>query len=261
MTKEETLEVRRKEAFYELIIAIEDFLLNVAIVMIAISLGVLFIGEMKIKNLELEEMARSCSCIPREIVYLDPFEGITVNAVDDIEIIEILQKENFSDESKQIERLNYQPSEKERLWAYRVAYAEARGEGPLGQTLVINVAINNMRRQGYENLIQEFTALGRYSSVVDSEVYVGSEKNRVLVTDQDIPESVKEAVDAAFENDYSEELLRREAESKGITDSKYYEGGACYFYNPETISKKQESLREGIEVKFQHGNHAFYRYW
>lgn len=267
MTKEERKQIKREEALEELIIAIEDFLLNVAIVMIAISLGVLFIGEMQLQNLELEENAKKYSTIPREIVFVDPFEGITVNAaeLDDIEITEILQQENFSDESKQIEmsgkELNYQPSEKERLWAYRVAYAEARGEGTLGQILVVNVAINNMRRQGYENMIKEFTASGRYSSVEDGAVYVGYGKNKRLVEDQEIPEELKEAVDSAFEKDYSEELLKKEAVSKGITDEKYYKGGACYFYNPETISKKQISLREGIEVKYQHGNHIFYRYW
>ena len=156
--------------------------------------------------------------------------------------------------------VNYVPTEEERQMADLVAFGEAGIEDSLGQTLVINVAINNMRKDGYDNLISEFNAKNRYSSVVDGKVFIGNDKE-YQVTEKDISESLKEAVDKAFEKDYSEELLRAEAIAQGLKDTKYYEGGACYFYNPSIVSEEQIKLREPIEVKFQHGNHIFYRFW
>lgn len=153
--------------------------------------------------------------------------------------------------------VEYVPTEEEKQFAYLVAFAEAGVESDLGQTLVINVAINNMQKQGYSNLIEEFTTEGRYSSVINGEVYNCGE----LVSIDDVPQNVKEAVDKAFEYDYSEEMLMQQAESLGITDPKYWENGAIYFYNPEYCSDSQNELRENVKVKFQYGNHVFYRYW
>ena len=150
---------------------------------------------------------------------------------------------------------NYQPTEEERQFAYKIAFAEAGVEGSVGQTLVINAAINNMRKNGFSSLIEEFKAEGRYQSVKNGEVYNSGK----VVTE--VPDSVKVAVDLAFEYDYSEAILKQQAENLGITDSKYWEGGATYFYNPEYCSERQNKLREKIKVKFQYGDHIFYRYW
>ncbi len=166
-----------------------------------------------------------------------------------------------------IERIvNYEPTEEERLFAYKVAYAEAGLEDELGKILVINTAINNMRERGFENLIQEFTARGRYSTVINGEVYLiyrNKQGDRIekLITDDMISQEIKDAVEEAFLKDYSEELLKQEAERLGITDSKYYEGGTLYFCNPKAISSEKANNRKYIKVLLIHGNHVFYRYW
>ena len=153
--------------------------------------------------------------------------------------------------------VNYEPSEEERDFAYRLAFGEAGIESELGQILVINVAINNMREKGYSDLIQEFTIKNRYSSVKGVEVY---NEGKVVLT-ENVPQSIKEAVDEAFRVDYSEQMLKEQAEALGITDSKYWEGGALYFYNPDKCSEYQNSIRKNVKVKFRCGDHLFYRFW
>lgn len=161
---------------------------------------------------------------------------------------------------------NYVPSEEEREFAYKIAFAEAGREDSMGQTLVINAAINNMRAREFSNLIEEFNEKGRYSCVIEGKVYIiykDKSGNQVqkLVTDDYITEELKEAVDRAFDKDYTEELLREAAERKGLNSPKYYEGGALYFYNPKGLSEERARERENIEVTFTHGRHVFYRYW
>lgn len=151
----------------------------------------------------------------------------------------------------------YVPTEEERQFAYRLAFGEAGIESELGQILVINVAINNMRAKGYSDLIEEFTMESRYSSVINGEVYNCGR----IVTVEDVPQSIKDAVDAAFECDYSEKMLKEEANKLGITDSKYWEGGSLYFYNPDACSDYQNEIRKNVKVKFRCGRHLFYRYW
>ena len=157
--------------------------------------------------------------------------------------------------------MNYIPSEEEREFAYKLAFGEAGLEDAMGQTLVINTAINNMRERGFSNLIEEFTAPKRYSCVINREVYIPYGTGKRLVTEADLTPELKDAVEEAFRKDYTEELLKNEAESKGLNDPKYYEGGALYFYNPKAVSEEQAKARENIEVKFQHKNHTFYRNW
>lgn len=146
--------------------------------------------------------------------------------------------------------INYNPTAEEREMAYKVAFAEAGIESSMGQTLVINASISNMKEKGYSSLMQEFKS-GRYASIIDGVVY--NEGKPVEI--QDVPQSVKDAVDEALKNDYTESILKAEAEKLGITDSKYWEGGATYFCAPGCAG------REAIKVKFQLGNHVFYRYW
>ncbi|MDE5830457.1 MAG: hypothetical protein K2H53_01930 [Clostridia bacterium] len=170
-------------------------------------------------------------------------EEVTETAIASIKILS-------AEEIIEAKAINYNPTAEEREMAYKVAFAEASIESSMGQTLVINVAINNMRKHGYTSLMQEFQA-GRYSSIVDGVVY--NEGKAVEI--ENVPQSVKDAVEEAFNNDYTEEALKAEAEKLGITDSKYWEGGATYFCAPSC------SGRENVKVKFQLGNHMFYRYW
>lgn len=170
---------------------------------------------------------------------------------------EIIEKKDSIEQELNITSVNYIPTEEEREYAYKIALAEASTQGNMGQTLVINVAINNMRKNNLKNLIEEFESQGRYSSVKCGEVY----NNGRIVNVSDVPDDIKQAVEDAFQYDYSEEMLRKEAESLGITDTKYWEGGATYFYNPNACSERQNNLRANIKVKVQYGAHIFYRYW
>ncbi len=166
-------------------------------------------------------------------------------------------------------KVNYIPSEEERMWAYKIAFAEAGLEDSMGQTLVINSAINNVREKGYNNLIEEFTEKGRYSSVKNGIPYVLDRDGYRPVTEADLSNELKQAVDKAFEKDYTEELLHnatiqayREGRISTIGEE-FYKGGATYFYNPKVISEGQLAMRnkDKVPVSVQYGNHVFYRYW
>lgn len=179
---------------------------------------------------------------------------------------EVLQVPAETTDSSVSVDANYCPTEEERQWAYFMAFAEAGIEDPFGQTLVIDVAINSMRENGYSNLIEEFTANGRYSSVkngVPSVIVGRNEEGKAIwkpVTEEDLSDSLKDAVDDAFEKDYTEELLKQALGTRDLP-ADYYEGGALYFYNPKAISAKASSERANILVSFQYGRHVFYRVW
>ena len=158
----------------------------------------------------------------------------------------------------------YTPTEEERKWAYFMAKAEAGTEDSLGMTFETNVAINRAIETG-DSLIEVYTADGQYSSIHNGLphlriVHEDGSIEWILVTEDMITDEIREAVDKAFEKDYTEERLKEEAISKGF-DSSYYEGGALYFYNPNAISAKRAEERAGIRVSFQHGNHRFHREW
>lgn len=162
---------------------------------------------------------------------------------------------------KTIKPSYYWHSQEERQMAYKIAIAEAGLEDEMGQKLVINCAINNMKALGFTDLIQEFNEKGRYSSVIGGEVYILSGDRKILVTDEMITEEIMKSVDEAFLKDYSKELIEEAALNIGCDDPKYYEQGARFFYNPKAVSGEQASLRENITVKFSYGNHVYYSYW
>lgn len=156
----------------------------------------------------------------------------------------------------------YNPTEEERKWAYFMAKAEAGTEDSFGMTLETNVAVNRAIETG-KSLVEVFTADGQFSSIHNGLpnlriVYEDRAIEWILVTEDMITDEIREAVDKAFEKDYTEEMLKEEATSKGL-DSSYYEGGALFFYNPKAISAEREKERAGIKVAFQYGNHRFYR--
>lgn len=250
---------RREQEIQDYVRIIENFLIVVTIVVIGTLLTIIFANEIELARLE--------STINYSHIYAErvPVKQSAWKYIMSMEVDEDLLVDTFTQVNENIgttidtttETINYVPSEEERIFAYRLAFGEAGIEDSLGQTLVINVAINNMKEQNYSSLIEEFNAKGRYSSVSNGEVYICGE----IVSIEDVPQNVKEAVDAAFEYDYSQEMLKKEAERLGITDSQYWEGGALYFYNPVACSEYQNKLRENVKVKFQYGRHIFYRYW
>ena len=154
----------------------------------------------------------------------------------------------------------YSPTVEELQMAYLIAKSEAGIEDSFGKILVINVAINNMKESGYSNLIEEFTASGRYSSVINGVPSIKQGDEWIPVTEEMLDSELKSAVEMAFEKDYTEELLREVAEANNL-DETYYKGGALFFYNPKAISDYQASLRVNIKCEFQYGRHFFYRIW
>lgn len=146
--------------------------------------------------------------------------------------------------------INYNPSAEGKEMLCKVVFAEAGIESFMGQVLVANVAYNNMIAHGYTDLTQELKE-GRYSCIVNGIVY--NEGKPVEI--ENVPQSVKDAVEEALRNDYTEAVLKAEAERLGITDSKYWEGGATYFCAPGCAG------REKVKVKVQLGGHMIYRYW
>lgn len=160
----------------------------------------------------------------------------------------------------------YTLTEEEFDWACKIVFAEAGHEDFLGKVYVLNCAINNAKALGI-SLIEEFNQNGRYSTVIDGQVYLlytDKEGNKVkeLVTENMITDDVIEAVKAACQKDYTEELLYKVAVEKGYTDESFYKGGARFFCAPEAIeSKKELDKRESISVSFTHRNHQFYLSW
>lgn len=230
-----------------------------AIIFIIVAVIALYKGNQAIKFAEEQlKVYEEIHPYTEQFAARQSIEEMGWNYIRNLEIPDVAEV-NLATETTQLMETNaqYIPFEEERQFAYRLAFGEAGTESELGQILVINVAINNMRNEGYSNLIEEFTKEGRYSSVIDGEVYNCGE----IVSENDVPQNVKDAVDAAFICDYSEKMLREQAKLLGINDSKYWEGGALYFYNPKYCSEYQNSIRENIKVKFECGNHLFYRYW
>lgn len=160
----------------------------------------------------------------------------------------------------QAENCYYYPTAEELLWAYFMAYAEAGIEDGFGQTLVTNVAINRAIRDG-KSLVEVYTAPGQFSSVVGGIPTVpDGHGGRKPVTEDMLSEDLKASVAAAFQHDFSEDILRIVAEEKGL-DASFYEGGALYFYNPAACGQRALNSRAGIQCEAVYGRHHFYKIW
>lgn len=259
MTRAQYLRKMRKEE--EIFKVLKLF----AIVETIIAIVVLTWGEKNIRN--LEESYPSTGILMQERIPLRKQLSLYLDA---LEVPKELLEQDYEEPTLVVEQQDvaqvfietsyYSPTEEEVQWAYLIAKSEAGIEDSLGQTLVIDVAINHMKESGYSNLIEEFTASGRYSSVIDGVPCIKQNGKWTPVTEDMLTDELKEAVHLAFEKDYTEQLLKEAAQAKGL-DETYYEGGALYFYNPKAVSEHQAELRANIKVAFQHGRHIFYRIW
>lgn len=267
---------KRKQELEEYILFyIHRFLIFLSFIIFITSAIVLYNGERRINELEsqypsvdISKYNRTSSVKKEFDLYIANFEvPKELLQQDQIEKIHEVVDEEDTEIIDEVSEVYYQPTDEERQYAYLLAFAEAGIEDSLGQTLVINVAINHMKDKGYSNLIEEFTAKGRYSSVIDGVpcIKVKDENGECCwkpVTEENLTDELKAAVDVAFQKDYTEEMLREVADELG-KDSSYYEGGALYFYcsDPRALSPEALASREGIEVKFEYGRHIFYRIW
>lgn len=155
----------------------------------------------------------------------------------------------------------YVPTDEERVFSYKLAYAEAGSEDPMTQTMCINTGINRAKKAGI-SLIEVYTADGQFTPVRDGvPTYWDSKKQKRLpVTEDMLSDELKAAVDEAFKKDYTADLLKAEAERLGLGDE-YWEGGALYFCNMSKLNKKQSDARANIKCKVKHGKVTYYRVW
>jgi len=159
----------------------------------------------------------------------------------------------------------YKPTDEEFLYACKLAFSEAGGEGAIGQTAVIEVALNSVDYGWADSIIEEFLRPYRYSSVIDGvpqvPAYGGGYRP---VTEDDLSEELKEAVRKAFQGErITEQLLKEQAESQGLTDEAYWKGGALYFFNWNAIGPEAKENRNEtrMPVRVEIKNHTFARYW
>lgn len=181
-------------------------------------------------------------------------ESSTVKFVEEvIESVKTVSKQNTET------IIRYNATEEEVMFLCKLVVAEAGGEDVYGQELVASVSINNAIKLGC-NLIAEIQKKGRYSSVINGiPCKGGNEATPVL--EEDVTAQIREAVYRALESDCTESILKAIAEEKGLTEEKYYKGGAKYFYNPQYVTGIQKDMRENISVSFEHKNHVFYCSW
>ena len=114
--------------------------------------------------------------------------------------------ENNSAEGRYYEP-TYYPSDEERELAYLMAYAQTRDEEPIIQTLGTNVAINIAKEQGMD-LTEVFTVPNLFSGMHDGVPSIEGENEDgistwIPVTEDMLTDELKEAVDSAFEQDYT----------------------------------------------------------
>ena len=106
---------------------------------------------------------------------------------------------------------NYYPSDEERQLAYFMSYAQTHDEEPIIQTMGTNVAINIAKEEGM-NLIDVFTFPNLFSGMRDGvpSIRITNEDGKfewIPVTEDMLTDELKEAVDLAFEHDYTDGAL------------------------------------------------------
>lgn len=134
---------------------------------------------------------------------------------------------------------NYYPSNGERWLAYLMAYAQTRDEEPIIQTMGTNVAINIAKSEGM-NLIDVFTYTNLFSGMHDGvpSISITNEDGKlewIPVTEDMLTDELKEAVDLAFEQDFTEGSLH------------YYN----IYNNYSKLSMPEEFIQEGDWIFFK----------
>ena len=147
--------------------------------------------------------------------------------------------DNITYEVNIIQQNYYNPSDEERQLAYFMAYAQTHDEEPIIQTMGTNVAINIAKEEGM-NLIDVFTFPNLFSGMRDGvpSISITNEDGKfewIPVTEDMLTDELKEAVDLAFEHDYTD--------------------GALHYYNIYTKYSKdpmpEEFIQEGDWIFFK----------
>lgn len=126
--------------------------------------------------------------------------------------------------------------------------AEAANQPHEGKVAVAATVLNRFK-ENFENSIHEVIwAEGQFSCCYNG--YFCNDISKPL-TFSDFNEDVKKDAMRAVE-----EALEGEDPTSEVLG-----GGCLFFYNPRTITPEQAKLRENIKVKYQIGDHIFYRIW
>ncbi len=137
----------------------------------------------------------------------------------------------------------------------RLVYAEANNQSYEGKLAVAEVIRNRRTSKKFPDTISEIIADKNQFSPYSNGEIIACKK---VVTNDNVTTEIRQAVAEAFKgSNITEELLKEEASRVGITDSKYWEGGALYFL---TVNRMEElSKVKNVRVKVTIGDHNFRR--
>jgi hypothetical protein len=179
----------------------------------------------------------------------------------------VLEEENLGKPSRILEVKTLQAPEKEysdeEKLVMCLSYAEAYNQGIYGQKLVMETVRNRLEDERFpDNFDGVCCAARQFNTIKNGCAYTSWGK---VDFDDDITDEMKKAFDEVMNGSLdTEELLKQVAYSKGLTDEKYWKGGALYFSNLDTIynnSPDQYSSYQKIQVYVKVGDHTFWRYW
>ena len=157
------------------------------------------------------------------------------------------------------------PSEEEFLYK-AVGYAEAGMDGEEAVRAVMHVLnnrVNSNQDFGGKTIKEVVNAPTQFTPVIGGKVYILTNPPELITEVPDFVESAYNKVKQEIANgeDFTRDLLKQEAYRLGLTDPKYWEEGALYFYNPDgDISEAELRAREKVKVKVRIGQQYFYCY-
>lgn len=162
--------------------------------------------------------------------------------------------------SLEMKSWRYYPTEEEVDYFCRIVIGETGNRSREGALAVMEVILGRMENENFPN-----TPIGvceqprQFSAMKNGVAYIGSRP----VKAEDITEVVKEAVlEACKGSDLTQSLLQAQAVKQGITDPRYWKGGALYFHNLNEITNPAlRGERKNIISKVEVAGQVFYRYW
>lgn len=176
-------------------------------------------------------------------------------------------KEEYVDMFEETENTYFTevPSEEEFLYK-AVGYAEAGMDGEEAVRAVMHVLnnrVNSNQDFGGKTIKEVVNAPTQFTPVIGGKVYILTNPPELITEVPDFVETAYDKVKQEISNgeDFTRELLRKEAYRQGLTDPKYWEEGALYFYNPKCVSQAELEARARIKVKILIGQQYFYCYW
>ncbi len=140
--------------------------------------------------------------------------------------------------------------------------AEAANQAPYGQLLVLEVIWNRTQDSEFPNTeVEVCKDDGQFSCIQDGQPILGEK----LVTPEQITPEMREMyfkVTSEMSKE-TERLLKEEAQKQGLTDEKYWKGGALYFSNLDKVTPEvyEANHYDRIQVSVKVGDHTFWRYW